>query len=82
MNSNRYYLPLLSDPNINEIIEISVGTLKQQREDLAEEKIVIKLYQDDHEQHEVLKPYEEYNQMQACEIMCTPEWRREQTEEP
>ena len=73
-HNNRYYTINATDPNINDIYDIIVGTPESQRYNLNGDKIVIKLHHDDLKNYDFLSDYTEYNHPQIIEIMQSPEW--------
>jgi hypothetical protein len=73
-HTNRYYIVASNDPNLNDIIGVSVGELATQRYSIDEQKIVVKLNRHDHNEYSFLSQYTEYNHEQILSIMNTPEW--------
>ena len=56
-------------------MELVVQTGQKQRCNFAETKIVVKLHEEDHEQHEVLDQYQEYNHEKILIALDNNEWR-------
>ena len=77
MVHKRYFAVNLDDENLNEIIQICVGTLEKQRKNILKTKIIVKLYQDDNNNYEVLEPYTELNHSQSFALMQTEEWQEQ-----
>jgi len=73
-HTNRYYIIEANDPNLNDIINVSVGELATQRYSLDSTKIVIKLHTEDHNNYSFLDGYTEYNHEEILPITNTPEW--------
>ena len=77
MAHNRYFIISSTDSNMNEIIDISVGTLETQRKSIDESQMVIKLHEQDHSDYAFLSEYTEYNHQQILPIMQSDEWQIE-----
>jgi len=75
MSHNRYYIINADDPNKDVIMEFVAQTGQKQRCNFAETKIVVKLHEEDHEQHEVLDQYQEYNYEEIIIALDNNEWR-------
>ena len=73
-HSNRYYIVAADDSNLNDIINISVGSDNTQRYSLDESEIVIKLHKHDHKDYPFLKEYKKYNHNSILEVMQTDKW--------
>ena len=74
MAHNRYYTINNNDPNKAEILNITVGLPTTQRYSLDGLQLVIKLYQNDHEQYPQLSQYTEHSHDAILTIMQAPEW--------
>jgi hypothetical protein len=74
MAHNRYFIINADDNNLNDIISVSVGELKTQRYSLDNTQIVIKLYENDHNNYPFLSQYTEYNHHDILEVMQTDKW--------
>ena len=75
MAHNRYFIINGDDPNKDAIMEYVVQTGQKQRCNLAETKIVIKLHEEDHEEHPELANYQEYNHEEILIALDNDEWR-------
>ncbi len=75
MAHNRYFIINEDDPNKDAIMELVAQTGQKQRCNFTETKIVIKLHEEDHEQHNVLVDYQEYNQAEILIALDNDEWR-------
>ena len=75
MAHNRYFIVENNDPNMDAILELIVQTGQPQRQNLTETKTVIKLHEEDHEHHEVLNQYQEYNHKEIFIVLNNDEWR-------
>jgi hypothetical protein len=71
---NRYYIVDANDPNMDEIINVSVGELDTQRLSLDGTLMVIKLYNGDHNDYSFLSQYTEYSHEEILPIMASSEW--------
>jgi hypothetical protein len=76
-HTNRYYIVDANDPNLNDIINVSVGELATQRYSINQQKILIKLYIDNHNDYTFLSQYTEYTHEEILPIMYTTEWTQE-----
>ena len=74
---NRYFIINANDPHKDEILSFCVGEPSTQRYSLNGLQLVIKLCRGDHEQHEQLSQYPEYNHEQILTILNGPEWTGE-----
>lgn len=74
MAHNRYFIVDADDPNMDKIINVSVGELNTQRLSLDGSLMVIKLHDDDHNSYPFLSAYTEYSHHAILEVMATPEW--------
>ena len=79
MNDNRYFIINLDDENLEQIINVSLGSLEEQRKNIAETKIVIKLCCGDTNNYPFLSQYEEYSKQGIIEALDNDEWRRPTT---
>ena len=71
---NRYYIVDANDPNMDEIINVSVGELNTQRLSLDGTLMVIKLHDGDHNDYSFLSQYNEYSHAEILPIMASSEW--------
>ena len=74
MAHNRYFIIESSDPNKEAILKLSVGDPCSQKYSLDGSLIIIKLYEDDHEEHPELSAYEELNHEQMRLELLKPAW--------
>ena len=75
MAHNRFFIINADDPNKDAIIELVAQTGQKQRCNFAETKIAVKLHEGDHEQHQVLADYQEYNHEEILIALDNDEWR-------
>lgn len=75
MAHNRFFIINADDPNIDAIMELVAQTGQKQRCNFAETKIAVKLHEGDHENHEVLDQYQEYNHKEIEIALDNDEWR-------
>ncbi len=75
MAHNRYFVIESNDPNMDAIVELVAQTGQPQRQNLAETQTVVKLHEEDHEHHEVLDQYQEYNHKEILIALDNNEWR-------
>jgi hypothetical protein len=81
MAHNRFFIINADDPNKDTIMELIAQTGQKQRCNFAETKIAVKLHEEDHEHHEVLDQYKEYNYEEILIALDNDEWRVEPFEE-
>lgn len=74
MAHNRYFIIDSNDPNMDEIINVSVGELDTQRLSLDGTLMVIKLHDGDHDDYSFLSQYTEYSHEEILPIMASSEW--------
>ena len=75
MAHNRYFIIDAADPNKDVIMQYVAQTGQKQRSNLAETKIVVKLHEEDHEDHPELVGYQEYNHEEIIIALDNDEWR-------
>lgn len=75
MEENRYYIIDSDDPNLNDIIAVSVGDLETQRYSIDRSMLVIKLHKGDNQQYPFLDQYNEYDHVQILEALNNSEWQ-------
>lgn len=61
---NKYYIVNYNDPNLQEIIGISIGLFEKKRMSLDGSLVLIKLKANDNKNHQVLSAYKKYNHVQ------------------
>jgi hypothetical protein len=81
MAHNRYFIIENDDPNKDAIMELVAQTGQKQRYNFTETKIAVKLHEEDHEHHEVLDQYQEYNHEEILIALDNNEWRVDPFEE-
>lgn len=74
MAHNRFFTPLVSDPNISEIGMVIFGDIDRQRLSLDGTIIQVKLPEGDHVNHPCLDGVPEYDYDGILILMQTPEW--------
>jgi hypothetical protein len=74
MAHNRYYIINNDDPNKDAIMQYVAQTGQPQRYNLEKTKIVIKLHEEDHEDHPELADYQEYNYKEILIALDNNEW--------
>lgn len=74
MAHNRYFIIDSNDPNKEAIFSFSIENEDSCRCNNDKTKIVIKLFEDDHEQHSELSSYTEYSHDEILTEMQNSEW--------
>tara|TARA_R110001592_G_scaffold63800_1_gene195725 strand:+ start:1969 stop:2214 length:246 start_codon:yes stop_codon:yes gene_type:complete len=75
MAHNRFFIVNSDDTNLSSIIDLVVQTGQKQRDNFAKTKLAVKLHEGDHEDHEVLDPYQEYSYSEIIIALDNDEWR-------
>ena len=75
MKQNRYYIVNSNDPNLSDIIAVSVGDLETQRHSINRDMLVIKLHKGDANQYVFLEQYSEYDHDSILVSLNNSEWR-------
>tara|TARA_R110000824_G_scaffold395070_5_gene595377 strand:- start:4057 stop:4296 length:240 start_codon:yes stop_codon:yes gene_type:complete len=75
MEQNRYYIIDSDDPNLNDIIAVSVGDSETQRYSIDRDMLVIKLHKGDNEQYPFLDQYSEYDHNDILVALNNSEWQ-------
>lgn len=74
MAHNRYFIINNDDPNKDAIMQYVAQTGQPQRYNIAQTKIVVKLHEEDHENHPELVSYQEYNHEEILIALDNNEW--------
>ena len=77
MSHNRYFVINADDTNMTKINEIIVASPDTQRYSLDNNLIVVKLHENDHQQHDCLQQYAEQSHDEILQTMSSPEWTPE-----
>ncbi len=77
MAHNRYFVINADDTNMTKINQIIVGRPETQRYSIDKSQIVIKLHENDHQQHDCLQQYAEQSHDEILQTMSSPEWSPE-----
>ncbi len=77
MAHNRYFVINADDTNMTKINQIIVGRPDTQRYSIDKSQIVIKLHENDHQQHDCLQQYAEQSHDEILQTMSSPEWSPE-----
>jgi hypothetical protein len=75
MAHNRYYIVDANDVNLDEILNVSVGDIEEQRFNNDKTLLIIKLCEGDHEDYPFLAQYIEYDHDQIIEKLKESEWQ-------
>ena len=73
---NRYFVINADDTNMTKINEIIVGSPDTQRYSIDNNQIVVKLHENDHQQHDCLQQYAEQSHDEILQSLNSPEWTR------
>ncbi len=75
MAHNRYYIINANDPNCEAIVDLCVGSRTSQRFNIAKTQLVVKLHEGDHNEYEILAPYQEYDHDGILEAIDNDNWQ-------
>ena len=75
MAHNRFFIVNDDDDNIDDIINVSIGDLQEQRCSLDKTLIVIKLHEGDTNNYDFLSNYTEYDEEEILEALNNDTWR-------
>lgn len=74
MAHNRYFPIDSNDVNLDEIAQVIVGKLDNQRPSMDGSKLVVKLHEEDHNDYPFLQQYQEYNHEEILIVLNNIEW--------
>ena len=72
--TNKYYIVKLDDPNLDELLKISVGNLEDQRTSLDGKLILLKLFMNDCNTYKILSSYICYNHSEIIQLLEDSNW--------